>query len=271
MDRKLTSGHRAPLSKTAASALLREPPQPKMKVLAIDIGGNNVKLIASGQEEPRRFASGPTLTPKKFISEVKRIVADWPYDVVSIGYPGKVQENRPVSEPKNLGSGWKGFNFEAAFKVPVKVINDAAMQALGSYKGGKMLFLGLGTGLGSAIVLGGVAQPMELGHLPYKRGTFESYIGRRGLDKYGRKKWRRRVEDVVQRLIDALTPEDVVMGGGNARKLKRLPKGCRPGNNYYAFLGGFRLWTEAQANARETGGAPLSRRSTRRQTTLRKI
>jgi polyphosphate glucokinase len=199
------------------------------------------------------------------------MVSDWKYDVISIGYPGKVHADKPTSEPWNLAKGWKGFNFKRAFKLPVKVMNDAAMQALGSYRGGKMLFLGLGTGLGSAIVLGGVPQQMELGHLPYKKGTFEDYVGSRGLEKYGRKQWRRNVNDVVERLIDALSPDDVVMGGGNVKRLKRLPKGCRPGSNNYAFLGGFRLWTSMNSDMRKSGqGAPRKKRSGQRQTTLRK-
>jgi polyphosphate glucokinase len=213
-----------------------------MNVLVIDIGGTHVKVLATGQEAHREFDSGPTLTPKRMVSGVWKLVVDWKYDVVSIGYPGPVLRNRPVSEPWNLGKGWTGFNFEAAFKRPVKVMNDAAMQALGSYKGGKMLFLGLGTGLGSAMVVERIVQPMELGHLPYKKATFEDYVGIRGLKKYGKKKWRRYVADVVERLVTALEADDVVLGGGNVKKLKALPKGCRAGDNANAFLGGFRLW-----------------------------
>jgi polyphosphate glucokinase len=213
-----------------------------MNVLVIDIGGTHVKVLATGQDAHREFDSGPTLTPKRMVSGVRKLVVDWKYDVVSIGYPGPVLRNRPVSEPWNLGKGWTGFNFEAAFKRPVKVMNDAAMQALGSYKGGKMLFLGLGTGLGSAMVVERIVQPMELGHLPYKKATFEDYVGIRGLKKYGKKKWRRYVADVVERLVTALEADDVVLGGGNVKKLKALPKGCRAGDNANAFLGGFRLW-----------------------------
>jgi polyphosphate glucokinase len=213
-----------------------------MNVLVIDIGGTHVKILATRQEAHCEFDSGPTLTPKLMVSGVRKLVADWKYDVISIGYPGPVLRNRPVSEPWNLGKGWAGFNFEAAFKRPVKVMNDAAMQALGSYKGGKMLFLGLGTGLGSAMVVDGIVQPMELGHLPYKKATFEDYVGIRGLKKYGKKKWRRYVADVVERLVAALEADDVVLGGGNVKKLKALPKGCRAGDNANAFLGGFRLW-----------------------------
>jgi polyphosphate glucokinase len=213
-----------------------------MNVLVIDIGGTHVKVLATGQAQKREFVSGPKLTPRRMISKVRKLVADWKYDVISIGYPGPVLRNRPISEPWNLGRGWMGFNFEAAFKRPVKVINDAAMQALGSYKGGKMLFLGLGTGLGSAMIMEGAIEPMELGHLPYRKATFEDYLGLRGLEKYGKRKWRRYVADAVERLRAAVEPDDVVLGGGNVRKLKKMPRGCRAGGNINAFRGGFRLW-----------------------------
>jgi polyphosphate glucokinase len=173
---------------------------------------------------------------------VKKLAGDWKYDVVSIGYPGPVLHNRPVAEPHNLAKGWVGFNYRAAFKRPVKIINDAAMQALGSYRRGTMLFLGLGTGLGTALIVDGIVAPMELSHLPYKKATYEDYVGVRGLEKHGKKKWRRYVEDVVERLKAALESTDVVLGGGNIKKLKKLPKGCRAGDNANAFLGGFRLW-----------------------------
>jgi polyphosphate glucokinase len=175
---------------------------------------------------------------------VRELAGDWKYDAVSIGYPGPVLHGRPVADPHNLASGWVGFDCEAAFGCPVKVINDAAMQALGSYKGGKMLFLGLGTGLGSAMILDGIIEPMELGHLPYKKGTYEDYVGIPGLDRRGKKKWCQDVADVVALLIAALEPDDVVLGGGNVKKLKELPPGCRAGDNANAFLGGFRLWEE---------------------------
>lgn len=213
-----------------------------MNVLVIDVGGTHVKVLATGQTQPRAFVSGPRLTPKQMVAKVRKLVSDWNYDVVSIGFPGPVLRNRPIAEPWNLGKGWIGFNFEAAFKRPVRVINDAALQALGSYKRGKMLFLGLGTGLGSTMIVDGMVEPMELGHLPYKKATFEDYIGVRGLKKYGKKKWRRYVADVVERLVAALEPEDVVLGGGNVHKLKKLPPGCRAGENANAFRGGFRLW-----------------------------
>jgi polyphosphate glucokinase len=216
-------------------------------VLVIDVGGTHVKVLATGHEAHREFDSGPELTPKQMIAGVRKLVADWKYQAISVGYPGPVLRNRPVSEPWNLGKGWAGFDFEEAFKCPVKVVNDAAMQALGSYKGGKMLFLGLGTGLGSAMVIDGFVEPMELGHLPYKKATFEDYVGIRGLKKYGKKKWQRLVTDVVKRLVAALEPDDVVLGGGNVKKLKKLPLGCRAGDNTNAFLGGFRLWQKSKA------------------------
>jgi polyphosphate glucokinase len=218
-----------------------------MNVLVIDVGGAHVKILATGHRTHRQFESGPTLTPKQMVAGVKKHVADWKYEAVSIGYPGPVLRNKPVSEPWNLGKGWAGFNFEAAFKCPVKVINDAAMQALGSYKDGKMLFLGLGTGLGSTMILDGIIAPMELGHLPYRKATFEDYVGLRGVKKFGKKKWRGFVEDVVKRLTAALEPDDVVLGGGNIHKLKKLPPGTRAGDNDNAFIGGFRLWKKSKA------------------------
>ena len=218
-----------------------------VNVLVIDVGGTHVKVLATGHRSEREFVSGPRLTPKRMISEVRSLAADWKYDVVSIGYPGPVRRGRPVAEPWNLGKGWVDFDFEDAFTRPVKIVNDAAMQALGSYRHGKMLFLGLGTGLGSALVVDGIVVPMELGHLPYKKATFEDYVGARGLAKYGKKKWRRHVTDVVKRLIAAIEPEDVVLGGGNVKNLKKLPLGCRVGDNANAFLGGFRLWGKNSA------------------------
>jgi polyphosphate glucokinase len=188
------------------------------------------------------------MTPKRMVAEVKTLATGWMHDVVSIGYPGPVFRGRPVAEPRNLGRGWVGFDFAAAFGRPVQIINDAAMQALGSYKGGKMLFLGLGTGLGTAMIVEGIVEPMELGHLPYKKGTYEDYVGRAGLERYGKKKWRRHVADVVTRLIAALEPDDTVIGGGNVSKLEALPPQCRAGDNINAFRGGFRLWEDEDAS-----------------------
>ena len=225
-----------------------------MNVLVVDVGGTHVKILATGQKQSREFASGPTLTAKQMVAGVKKLAGDWKYDAVSIGYPGPVVRNRPLAEPYNLGRGWAGFDFEIAFMCPVKVVNDAAMQALGSYKRGKMLFLGLGTGLGSAMIVDGIVEPMELGHLPYKRRTFEDYVGVRGFERLGKKKWRQHVADVIARLIAALEPEDVVLGGGNVKKLKELPPGCRAGNNANAFAGGFRLWQKTSRRNASTSG-----------------
>jgi polyphosphate glucokinase len=183
------------------------------------------------------------------VSGVKTLVPDWTYDVVSIGYPGAVVHGQPIAEPRNLGPGWVGFDFAAAFGCPVKLINDAAMQGLGSYNGGKMLFLGLGTGLGSAMIVNGIVEPMELGHLPYKKGTYEDYVGWHGLERDGKKKWRRHVVDVVARFIAALEPNDTVIGGGNVKRLDALPPGSRAGDNDNAFRGGFRLWEHARPHS----------------------
>jgi polyphosphate glucokinase len=215
-----------------------------MKVLAIDVGGTHIKVLVSGETEPRKFASGPTLTAKQMVEGVKKVVVDWRYDAVSIGFPGPVLRNHPVAEPRNLGGGWVGFDFRSDFDSRVKLVNDAAMQALGSYRKGKMLFLGFGTGLGSALIVDGIVEPMELGHLPYKKGTYESYVGNEALIKDGKGKWRQHVADVVARLTAALEPDEVVLGGGNAKELEELPPKCRAGDNRDAFLGGFRLWEE---------------------------
>ena len=220
---------------------------PTVRVLVVDVGGTSIKILATGQDEHRSFASGPTLTPGQMVSGVKKLARDWSYDAVSIGYPGPVLHGRPIAEPYNLGRGWVGFNFAAAFGHPVKVINDAAMQALGSYTGGKMLFLGLGTGLGSTMIVDGIVEPMELGHLPYKKGTYEDYVGHAGLNRHGKKKWRRHVADVVARFFAALEPDDIVIGGGNVKKLDALPPHSRAGDNANAFRGGFRLWEKDSA------------------------
>jgi polyphosphate glucokinase len=213
-----------------------------MKVLAIDVGGTHVKMLATGQKTPLKLVSGRTMTAKQMVSSVKKRAAGWNYEAVSVGYPGPVLHGRILHEPHNLAPGWMNFDFKKAFGCPVKVINDAAMQALGSYKGGSMLFLGLGTGLGSAMIVDGLMEPMELGHLPYRKATYEHYVGIRGLKRFGKKKWRKYVADVVERLAAALEPDDIVLGGGNVKQLQELPKGCRAGDNANAFVGGFRLW-----------------------------
>jgi len=235
-----------------------------MNILVIDVGGTHVKVLASGEKDKREIDSGPTLTARQMVSSVKKLADGWEYDVVSIGYPGPVVHDRPMAEPHNLGKGWMGFNFAAAFKLPTKVINDAAMQALGSYRGGKMLFLGLGTGLGSTMIVDGIVQPMELAHLPYKKRTYEDYVGARALAEFGKKAWRKHVEDVVECLVAALQPDDVVLGGGNAKKLKELPPLCRLGDNANAFKGGFRMWdgplAEKSARSRkQTAQAAMTR------------
>jgi polyphosphate glucokinase len=213
------------------------------RVLAIDVGGTHVKIRVSGRRETREFESGPAMTPRRMVARVRELAGDLKYDVISIGYPGVVVHGKIVTEPFNLGRGWVGFDFRKAFGRPTQLMNDAAMQAIGSYEGGRMLFLGLGTGLGSALVVDGTVAPMELAHLPYKRGrTYEDYVGDRGRRRLGAKKWRRTVADVVEQLSKALEADYVVLGGGNARKLKKLPKNARLGNNEFAFLGGYRVW-----------------------------
>jgi polyphosphate glucokinase len=216
-----------------------------MTILAIDIGGSHVKLLASDQTEPRRFDSGPSLNPSQMVAAVKERTADWSYGAISMGYPGLVVHDRIVAEPVNLGRGWVGFDFAQAFGVPVRLINDAAMQALGSYQGGRMLFLGLGTGLGSAMIVEGRLEPMELAHLPYRKGrTYEGYLGAAGLKRLGQEKWLKHVWAVVDIFRTALEPDTVVLGGGNAKRLTQLPPGVRLVKNTNAFAGGFRLWQE---------------------------
>lgn len=229
-------------------------------ILVIDVGGTHVKVLASGQKEPVKISSGPKMTAKKMVKAVREATKDWNYSVISIGYPGPVVHGHPLGEPHNLGGGWVGFDFRKAFGRPVKMVNDAAMQALGIYRGGRMLFLGLGTGLGSAMIVDGVLAPMEVAHLPYKKGrTYEDYLGIRGLKRLGKKKWRRHVTRVAAELKAALEAEYVVLGGGNARLLKTLPPGCRLGDNSTAFIGGFRLWDDASEQASWNRGAgPIS-------------
>lgn len=214
-----------------------------MNILVVDVGGSSIKIFATGHRKPLKLLSGPTMTPARMVRLVRRATRDWKYTAVSIGYPGPVKNGRPVKEPKNLGRGWVRFNFRKAFGCPVRIINDAAMQALGSYKGGRMLFLGLGTGLGSALIADGVIVPMELAHLPYKKGrTFEEYVGKAAFKRIGKRKWRRRVAEVTKRLSTAMNADDVVLGGGNAKHVRRLPHGARAGSNRHAFAGGRRLW-----------------------------
>ena len=221
------------------------------KILVIDVGGTHVKVLATGQKEPVKIPSGPTMTAKKMVKKVREATKDWNYSAVSIGYPGPVVHGRPLTNPHNLGGGWVGFDFGKAFGHPVKMVNDAAMQALGIYRGGRMLFLGLGTGLGSAMIVDGILAPMEVAHLPYKKGrTYEDYLGIRGLKRLGKKKWRRHFARVAEELKNALEAEYVVIGGGNAKLLKTLPPGCKLGDNSTAFTGGFRLWDEAEEQAK---------------------
>ena len=213
------------------------------KVLVIDVGGTNVKMLATGQKEARKMPSGPTMTAGRMVRVVKACVKDWEFDRVSLGYPGPIINGHALREPHNLGGGWMKCDFGKAFGCPVKILNDAAMQALGSYQGGRMLFLGLGTGLGSAMIVNGTLEPMELAHLIYKKGkTYEDYLGLRGLERLGKKKWRAQVAKIVKKLKAALEADYVVLGGGNVKKLKKLPAGARLGSNENAFLGGFRMW-----------------------------
>jgi len=221
-----------------------------LKILVIDVGGTHVKVRASGQRNRRVLPSGPTMTPGQMVAGVRALTAGWNYEAVSIGYPGPVLHGHIVAEPHHLGRGWVGFNFQKAFGCPVKIINDAAMQALGSYEGKRMLFLGLGTGLGSAMIVDGLLEPMELAHLPYKKGrTYEEYVGIEGLKRRGKKKWRRAVAEVVAQLKAALEADYVVLGGGNAPLLKKLPPGARLGDNAHAFRGGYRLWAKAPGHS----------------------
>lgn len=216
-----------------------------MKILVIDIGGNNVKALISGETERRKFPSGAELTPQQMVRGIHEIVSQGEYDHVSIGFPGPVKNNRPTKEPVNLGLGWVDFDYEKVFNCPVRMINDAAMQALGSYDGDDMLFLGLGTGLGTALIYNGYAIPMELGHLPYKKNkSFEDYLGSAGQKRLGVKKWKQQVLTVIKILVAAFGPEYVVLGGGNSKKFtaEELPENIRLGDNINAFVGGFRLW-----------------------------
>jgi polyphosphate glucokinase len=214
----------------------------KKKILVIDIGGSNVKLMMS-RHEKRKFKSGPNLTPRRIVAETKPLVSDWKFNAISIGFPAPVRDGRILSEPKHLGKGWVRFDFEKAFGKPIRIINDAAMQALGSYHGRRMLFLGLGTGLGSALVWSNYVLALELGDLPYSNGSIiEDYLGKPGLARLGEKTWRRDVEHALVQLKKSLIADYVVLGGGNAKKLDMLPTGVERGHNRNAFLGGTRLW-----------------------------
>src|SRR5216684_4497984 len=239
------------------------------KVLAIDVGGTHVKVLATGRRKPLEIPSGPKMTAKQMVRDVREGTTGWRYSVVSIGYPGPVLHGKPVSEPSNLGGGWVGFDFQKAFGCPVRVINDAAMQALGSYRGGRMLFLGLGTGLGSALIIDGVLEPMELAHLPYKHGkTFEDYVGAAALKRRGKKKWTKDLFDVIAQLKNALQVDYIVLGGGNSRKITTLPPNSYLGDNEKAREGGLRLWSME----REAGQSPQPRfsRTQRRSARLRR-
>jgi polyphosphate glucokinase len=238
------------------------PVEPKAPdVLAVDVGGSHVKVVRNGIDERRRFVSGHKLTAEQMVEGVLELTKDWEYSGISVGVPGPVVGGQVVREPVNLGEGWAGFDFGAAFGKPTKVINDAAMQALGSYEGGRMLFLGLGTGLGTTMILEGVIAPMELGHLPYRKATYEDYVGEAALERDGHKRWKKAVYETIAHLSAALLPDYVVLGGGNARELGELPPNCRLGHNEDAFLGGFRLWVDAPVS--EAGDAPPAPRARR--------
>jgi polyphosphate glucokinase len=241
-----------------------------VKVLVIDIGGSNIKFRVTGRSDEQRFESGPKMTAAAMVDGVKKLTAGWAYDVVAMGYPGVVKNDQPVTEPHNLAKGWVDFDYRAAFGKPVKMINDAAMQALGGYKQGKLLFLGLGTGLGSTMVVEGVVMPMELAHLPYRRKTFEDYVGEHALERDGKKKWRKHVVDVVARLSAALIPDDIVIGGGNVRHIEQMPPLCRAGDNENAFAGGFRMWAGAAAPASKAAARPAVKARPARKAAARK-
>jgi hypothetical protein len=233
----------------------RHGPEAGPRVLAVDVGGSHVKLLVEGATGPRRFDSGPDLTPERMVAGVLAAGRGWSWDVIALGYPGPVEHGRPVAEPNNLGRGWVGFDFERAFGCRVRVLNDAAMQAIGSYAGGRMLFLGLGTGLGSALVVDGTLVPLELGRLRYKRRTYEDYLGERGLKRLGKKRWRRHVLRAVEELRAATLPDEVVLGGGNADEVGELPPGVRRGDNRNAFPGGFRMWRVEDGAPRRDGSS----------------
>lgn len=215
-----------------------------MNILVIDIGGSNIKILASGQPERIKIPSGGDFSPEEMIPLIKENAAQWKYDAVSIGFPGVVKHNKIITEPINLGDGWKKYDFESAFNCPVKIINDAVMQALGGYENKKLLFLGFGTGLGTAMVVNKTIIPLEAGHLPYKKGTFENYVGKEYLQKSGSKKWEKHVNNCIEKFSHVFQPDDILLGGGNSKLLSYIPEGCRLGTNQNAFKGGFRLWEE---------------------------
>ena len=224
------------------AATIRPMKHVALNILVLDIGGSHVKVRCTGESEIKKFISGPTMTPRAMVDTIQTLTAGWHYDVVSIGCPMPVMKGKPIKEPVNLGKGWVSFNYEKAFGRPVKIINDATMQALGDYQGGRMLFLGLGTGLGATLIEEGVLVPLEVGHLPYKKRTFEDYVGNKAFEKKGKKKWNKEVCKIVELLRAALEPEEIVLGGGNAINVKKIPEGCRVAENSNAFIGGFRLW-----------------------------
>ena len=234
-----------------------------MRILVVDVGGNNIKVRGPGRRTMIKIPSGPRLTAARMVRSVLDAAADWTFDAVSIGYPGPVVDGHPAQEPHTLGRGWVRFDYRGAFKRPVRIINDAAMQALGSYEGGRMLYLGLGTGLGSALVLDGLLVPTELAHLPYRKGmTYEDYLGQRGYDRLGRKRWAAHLAHVVDILRSALLVEYVVLGGGNVKRLNRLPHGCRMGSNANAFVGGVRIWQDVALRRRPPRPPPRAQRTT---------
>jgi predicted NBD/HSP70 family sugar kinase len=229
-------------------------------VLVVDVGGSQVKLLASGETERRRFESGPDLEPQRMVEGVLEAAEGWSWEVASLGIPTPVLGGRPIAEPINLGEGWVGFDYEGALGKPTKIVNDAVMQAIGSYEGGRMLFLGLGTGLGSTLIVEGSVEPLELGHLPFRKRTFEEYVSRSAREKRGRKRWKAAVFETVERLSAAIQPDYVVLGGGEAEELDELPPNCRRGANENAFVGGFRLW-EPEWIRRTEGGVVVAGRS----------
>jgi len=237
-----------------------------LKILVIDVGGNNVKLLASGHSAVRKVPSGPRMTPARMVAAVRKLTADWSYRAVAMGYPGQVRDGRIVTEPVNLGRGWRRYDFRRGFGRPVRIVNDAVMQALGSFESGRMLFLGLGTGLGAALVLEGRPHPLEIAHLPYRSGrTYEDFLGKHGLERVGKKRWRQLVFEIVPRLRDAFQVQEVVLGGGNSKQLRQLPRGCRRGDNRHAFKGGFRLFRDgARARRRVSRRRSAPKRTTRK-------